>query len=232
MIEFFKFPENFAMRDASPFVLKLETYLRLAGLDYKTTIISDPRKAPKGKLPYIKDKAQTIADSSLCIQYLKQTYGDPLGDGLSVEQHAIGHVVKTMLEERSYWVLYYMRWMDPKYQHITLDAWFGDIPAIIRGFITKKIIKDAQAEMHGHGIGRHTPEEIYGFGVQDLQAFAAVLGDKPYLLGDKPSEYDATGYGFLANFTAEPFPSPLSEYIAGSKTLTAYIDRVGEKAFG
>lgn len=232
MIEFFKFPENFGMRDASPFVLKLETYLKLAGVDYETTIITDPRKAPKGKLPYIKDNGQTIADSSICIEHLKQNYGDPLGADLTPEQHGIGHAVKTMLEERTYWVLVHTRWIDPEYQHITLDAWFGDIPGIIRGFITKKIIKDMKVAMAGHGIGRHSPEEIFAFGLKDLRAFEAVLGDKPYLLGDAPSEYDATGYGFLANFMAEPFPSPMSEYIANSKPLTAYIERVGQAAFG
>ena len=232
MIEFFKFPENFGMRDASPFVLKLETYLRLSGLDYKTSIISDPRKAPKAKLPYIKDNGMTIADSSICIEHLKQAYGDPLGEKLSAEQHAIGHALKTMLEERTYWVLVHTRWMDPKFQHITLDAWFGSLPGIVRGFITGKIIKDMKKGMYAHGISRHTPEEIYAFGLKDLQAFEAVLGDKPYLFGDTPSEYDATGYGFLANFMAKPFPSVISEYIAGSKMLSNYIERVGQKAFG
>ena len=232
MIEFFKFPKNFGMRDASPFVLKLETYLKLAGLDYKTTIIADPRKAPKGKLPYIIDNGQTIADSSICIEYLKRTYGDSLGEGLSAEQHAIGHAVKTMLEERTYWVLVYSRWIEPKHQRIVFDAWFGSIPGFIRGFITRKIIKDMTTAMHGHGIGRHAPEEIYAFGLKDLQAFESILGDKPYLLGDKPSEYDATGYGFLANIMAKPFATPMSKYIASSKTLNTYIDRVGKKAFG
>lgn len=232
MIEFFKFPENFGVRDASPFVLKLETYLRLAGLDYKTTLMADPRKAPKGKLPYIIDKGQKIADSSICIEYLKKTYGDPLSKGLSKEQHAVGHAVKTMLEERTYWVLVQTRWMDPKGQSIVFEAWFGNIPRFIRGFITGKIVKDMTAAMDGHGIGRHTPEEIFEFGLKDLRTFEAVLGDKAFLLGDKPSEYDAAGYGFLANFMAKPFPSPMTKYIAASKTLNAYIDRVDKKAFG
>ena len=232
MIEFFKFPENFGMRDASPFVLKLETYSRLAGLDYKTTIISDPRKAPKGKLPFIIDNGQKIADSAICIEYLKTTYGDPLGKGLSEEQHAIGHALQTMLEERTYWVLVHTRWIDPKHQPIVLEAWFGSIPGFIRGFITRKIIKDMIAGMRSHGIGRHTPEEIFEFGLKDLRAFETVLGDKSFLFGDKPSAYDATGYGFLANFMAKPFPSPMTEYIAASKTLSAYIERVEKKAFG
>ena len=231
MIEFFKFPPNFGMRDASPFVLKLETYLRLAGLDYETTILSDPRKAPKGKLPFIRDNGQTIADSSIIIDYLKQTYGDPLGEGLNPEQKAVGHAVKTMLEERTYWVLVHTRWMEPKYQPITLNAWFGNLPFPIRPLIMKKVIRDMRKGMYAHGISRHSPEQIYAFGLRDIQAFEDVLADKPFLLGERVSEYDATGYGFLANFMAEPFPSPISDYIASSKTLLDYIERVAAKAF-
>ena len=72
--------------------------------------------------------------------------------------------------------------------------------------------------MFTHGIGRHTDEEIFMLGLADFKAFEDILGDKPYLLGDTPSEYDATGYGFLANFMAKPFPSVMSEYIENSKT--------------
>ncbi|PHR94114.1 MAG: glutathione S-transferase [Robiginitomaculum sp.] len=232
MIEFFKFPSAFGMHEASPFVLKLETYLRLAGLEYKTTETSDPRPAPKEKLPYIIDDGETIADSSICISYLKEKYGDTLGENLTNEQHAIGHAVKTMLEERTYWVVVYTRWMMPENQKLVLETWFGMIPKLIRGFITGKIVKDMRKGMYAHGIGRHSHEEIFAFGVQDVKAFEDVLGDKPYLLGKTPSEYDACGYGFLASIMAKPFPTPLSAYVGNSKTLMAYIDRVEMKAFG
>ncbi len=232
MIEFYKFVPQFGMRDASPFVLKLETYLRLAGLEYNTNLVMDPRKAPKGKLPYIMDGGDTIADSSICITYLKDKYGDKLGKGLTAEQRAIGHALKTMLEERTYWVLVNHRWMDETNQLVIRDAWFGAIPKFIRGFIFGKIVKSMKRDMHGHGIGRHTDAEIFAFGLADLKAVEGVLGQKPYLLGDNPSEYDASAYGLLANFMAKPFPSVMSEYIAASKTLSAYIARVENKAFG
>ena len=85
--------------------------------------------------------------------------------------------------------------------------------------------------MHGHGIGRHTDAEIMNFGLADLAAFENILGDKSYLFGDTPSEYDATGYGFLANIMAKPFPTPMSTFIENSKNLSAYIKRVETKAF-
>ncbi len=232
MIEFYKFAPQFGMRDASPFVLKLETYLRLAGIAYNTNLVMDPRKAPKGKLPYIMDDGKTIADSSLCITYLKDKYGDPLGEDLSAEQHAIGHAVKTMLEERTYWALVNHRWMEDKNALIIRDIWFGAIPAFMRGFVFGKIVKDMKKGMYAHGIGRHSHAEIYGFALQDLKAVEDILGNTPYLLGKTPSEYDASTYGLLANFIAKPFPSVMSEYIGNSKTLGGYIARVNKKAFG
>ncbi len=232
MIEFFKFPSAFGMRDASPFVLKLETYLRLAGVEYKTTEFGDPRKAPKGKLPFIKDGDKTIADSSIIISYLKDKYGDPLSKGLSARQHAIGHAVKTMLEERTYWAFFNTRWIDEKNHQLLKETWFGVVPALMRGFVFNKVIKDMKAGMRAHGIGRHTNGEIMELALSDFAVLEAVLGDKPYLLGDKPSEYDASCYGLLANMMAKPFPSYLSKYIENSKTLSAYITRVEKKAFG
>ncbi len=232
MIELYKFVPQFGLRDASPFALKLETYLRLAGLEYTTNEIMDPTQAPKAKIPYIIDGGQTIADSSLCIAYLKDKYGDPLGKNLSPEQHALGHALKTILEERTYWVIVNTRWMDAVYQKITLKAWFGMIPEPAFSEVTTGVIEEMKKTLYGHGIGRHKPEEIMGFGLADLAAFENVLGNKPYLLGENPSEYDAAGYGFLANIMAKPFPTPMSSYISKSKTLSGYIKRVEAKAFG
>jgi len=232
MIELYKFVPQFGLRDASPFALKLETYLRLAGLEYNTNEIMDPTQAPKAKIPYIVDGEQTIADSSLCISYLKDKYGDPLGENLSPAQHAIGHALKTMLEERTYWVIVNTRWMDEDNQKLIKSTWFGEIPGLFRGFIFGKIIKDMKKTMYGHGIGRHSSAEIMGFGLADIACLESVLGNKPYLLGDSPSEYDASGYGFLANIMAKPFPTAMSDYITNSKTLPAYIERVQAKAFG
>jgi len=228
MIELYKFVPHFGMRDASPFCLKLETYLRLSGLDYTATQLMDPSQAPKQKLPYIVDDGETIADSALCIAWLKKKYGDPLGDGLTPEQKAFGHALAVMLEERTFWVLFYTRWMMPQYQPVTLETWFGAIAAPMRD----EIAAGVKAGLHAQGLGRHAQDEIFQFGVADVKAFEDTLGDRPYLLGDSPSEYDATGYAVLANICAKPFTSPLSDYVESSKPLMAYIARVDKTAFG
>jgi len=54
MITLYTFGPHFGLPDASPFVMKAEMLLKLSGLPYETNTRGFG-KAPKGKLPYIRD---------------------------------------------------------------------------------------------------------------------------------------------------------------------------------
>ena len=54
MLTVYKFGSAWGHPDVSPFVVKLETYLRLAAIPYEAKV-GDPRKAPKKKIPYVVD---------------------------------------------------------------------------------------------------------------------------------------------------------------------------------
>lgn len=233
MLEFYKFVPKFEKRDASPFCLKLMTYLKLAGIPHETHEIMDPRKAPKAKLPYIVDDGTAIGDSEVIIAHLKVKYGDPLGEDLSAGDKAITHAFNVMFAERYYWAaMVYPRWVRPEHRALLTETWFGMIPKILRGFIVRSIFKQVEKNAMGHGIGKHSEEEIFAMGLSDLRAVEAQLGDKDYLLGDRPREIDATAYAFLENTRGDIFPTPLSRYVESSPKLMAYIDRVDRAAFG
>jgi len=53
MIKLFQFAPAFGLPNASPFCMKLETYLRMAGLPFELVNSGDVMKAPNHKLPYI-----------------------------------------------------------------------------------------------------------------------------------------------------------------------------------
>lgn len=55
MITLYRFPEGFGLDSPSPFCLKVELALQCSGLQYQVATMTDPRRAPKGKLPYIVD---------------------------------------------------------------------------------------------------------------------------------------------------------------------------------
>jgi len=43
--------------------------------------------------------------------------------------------------------------------------------------------RSVRRNLHGHGMGRHSKAEV-GLAVRDVEALAAFLGGKPWLMGD------------------------------------------------
>lgn len=233
MIDFYTFGPAFETREAGPFCLKLMTYLALADVPHKTIVLTDPRKAPKQKMPYIVDSGKAMGDSDLIIAHLKTKFGDPLSEGLSAEQKGLGHAMTVMFGERYYWsAIIQPRWLSKSGQPLMVEQWFMDVPGPVRGFVTKSIFKGMKRAADGHGIGRHTEAEITALAMADLQAFEAALGDKPFLLDDKPREADCSAYALLATSLAKPFVTPMSEHIENSPKLMAYLSRMETAAFG
>jgi len=112
MIELYQFAPAWGLPNPSPFCIKLELYLKMAGLPFEVITQNDTRKGPKGKIPFIRDDGQTIGDSELVIEYLKDKYGDRVDASLTAEQRARAHVINRMLHDSTYWVLLHCRWME------------------------------------------------------------------------------------------------------------------------
>lgn len=58
MIKLYQFEPAFGLPNASPFCMKVETYLRMAGLPYEIARNADIRKRRKGKCPTSKMKGR------------------------------------------------------------------------------------------------------------------------------------------------------------------------------
>src|SRR5579872_6852327 len=113
MITLFQFTPLWDLPNVSPFCMKLEVYLRLAKIPYKVKYVNNPSRGPKGKLPFIKDNDEAMADSGLIIDYLKAKYGDPLDHDLTHAQQGESRALQRLLEEHLYWVMLYARWIEP-----------------------------------------------------------------------------------------------------------------------
>jgi len=71
--------------------MKGEILLKMAGLEYKSIILDDPRKSPKGKLPYIEDEGNIIADTALIQRYLETKYDVNFDSNLFDVEKATAH---------------------------------------------------------------------------------------------------------------------------------------------
>lgn len=226
MINLYQYPSYWGLPSGSPFCTKLETYLKLANIPYKTVITYDPRPAPKQKLPYIKDGEKLIPDSSLIINYLKNTYGDKLDQDLSPEQKAIALGIQRLCEEHLFWFIVYDRWVDDKGWEITKPAFFSKLGFPLRLFLPSLIRKDQAKACLKQGVGRFTEEERFLLGKQNIDAIVELLGHKNYFFGDKPSSIDATVWAFMTSILNTPVPSKLREYANNIQNLKNYDARM------
>ena len=103
----FQFPRMFAIPNVSPFCCKLETWLRIAQIRYETVDTPDPRRGPKGKLPFIEDGGARVADTSIIIDHLKATRGIDPDAHLNASQRALSLLVQRTIEEHYAFVLAY-----------------------------------------------------------------------------------------------------------------------------
>jgi glutathione S-transferase len=233
MIKLFQFAPAFDLPNASPFCLKLETYLRMTSQQFEIPVasMSDVTKAPKGKMPYIEDNGKTIADSSIIIDYLKTTYGDTLDGWMTDQETAVALAFQRMIEENLYWTVVHSRWIAAEGWHKTKVEFFRTLPAPLKLFVPALSRRGLMKSMKGHGMGRHSESEIYEIGKKDVTAIAVFLGNKAYFMGDRPSSIDATVFGFIANLVVAPVESALKEHALKYPPLLAYCERMKARYF-
>ena len=208
-VTLYQFPPVWG-RNPSPFTLKLEAWLRLAGVPYRVSdSFADFRRAPKGKLPYIDDRGRRIADSGLIIEYLSRSRGIDLDGWLSPRQRAEALALQRLLEDHLYFILTHARWLDPAGWPAVKAAFFGWLPPGVRDAAAFTVRRRIARMLHLQGLGRHSQAELYWMGQADLEAVATILGDKPFLFGERPATVDAVAYGFLANLLLVPVETEL-----------------------
>ena len=231
MIKLLTFAPAFGVSTPTPFGLKVETYLRLAKIPYEFVPTQDPRGMPKKKLPMIVDEGESICDSGFILAHLVKKYGDTLDATLTDAERGVGHAVRRMLEEGTYFTGMYARWMEPETWAIVKQAFFGKMPFPVRQILPGVLHKGVKRMLWEQGTGRHSRDEIYTLARADFDAVSRVLGDKPWLLGDRPSSYDATVYAFLAQSLFVSLDSPIKAHVQSRKNLVDYAERVRSEYF-
>jgi glutathione S-transferase len=213
----------------SPFCIKLECYLRMAEVPYKAAAMQ-LGKAPKGKIPYVALPDGTLmGDSQLIIEQLERTLiaGGKLAldAGLTARELATAHLTRRALEEGYYFVSMYLRWRT--------DEGFAAVRAEFKkfapGIIAPFVRRDVRKKLHGQGTGRHTFEEAMAIGASDFDACAELLGDRPFLLGDKPRTVDCTLFAFLDGALGFPVDSPIKARVLSHANLVAYRQRIRDR---
>jgi glutathione S-transferase len=230
MITLYTFGPYFGLPDASPFVIKAMLLLKLAGLEYSEDR-GGYRKAPKGKLPYINDDGLIVADSTFIRFHIEKKYGFDFDAGLTPEQRAVAWAIEKMCEEHLYWALVAARWFDDANFAKGPAQFFGAVPMPFRPIVQRLVRRKVKKTLKLQGFGRHTPAARDALAIADIDALAALIGDKAFLMGDRPCGADATVFAFAAGFLTPVFATPIRTAAERHKNLTGYRDRIMQQYF-
>ncbi|MFO7563636.1 MAG: Tom37 metaxin N-terminal-like domain-containing protein [Enhygromyxa sp.] len=217
-LEVYGFAEFGELPDLSPFVSKLEGYLRLAGVPYEKRP-GDVRKAPRGKLPYIVHAGRKVTDSQRIIEYLAEQGVCDLDEWLDDDQRAELFALRSMLETDFYFtVVLHFRWqLDAGWDHyrsvvgeVLRDS---GLPGFLLGPILKMVRKNTVAQALGHGAGRRDTEENLAHARAMFQTLARLLERRegPWWFGDRPSSADAIVHAFVAAAIVPKWGLPIEQ---------------------
>lgn len=230
MIKLFGFGPGFGVADPSAFVLKLDAYMRMAGIEFEL-LPGNFKDAPKGKIPYMEDGDNIIADSFFILEHLKKKYNKPLDKALSDQQKAISNLIIKSLDENFYWCIIYSRWMREDTWPIMKEALFGHmssparhiVPFVARQRITTRFLK--------HGMGMHNDPEIMEIAKNTLESLSIILAEQEYFFGESPTTIDAAAYAFLAQVTISSVDNPLNRMAKEFDNLVGYCKRIRDRYY-
>ncbi|MBP0620413.1 glutathione S-transferase C-terminal domain-containing protein [Cupriavidus consociatus] len=225
MITLYTFGPAFGLPDASPFVTKAEMLLKLAGLPYHARPGS-LRRAPKGKLPYLDDMGRIVADSTMIRWHIEKTYHIDFDAGLSPAERGIAWAAEKLMEDHLYWAVARVRWLDQANFDKGPAQFFRGVPAPVRGLAERLVRYKVRKTLWGQGLGRHSEEELVALASKGVASIADILGDKRYLMGDKPCGADATLFAFAGSLLCPTFDTPIRTAAEGHANLVAYMDRM------
>lgn len=216
----------------SPFCLKLETWLRLAGLPYEAKGDFNPFSAPRGKAPYVTlDDGRVMSDSALIIATLSAEHGIDLDAHLTADQRAEHVLVRRTLEDHLYFCILWERWVRAEGFEILKGSYFGHMPVPARWLVPHVARRNVRKSAHLQGVSRLPEQAIWDAGLEDLRAVAHALGDSDFFGGNQPCLMDCVAYGFIANVLWGPFTGPFQEETTAMENLVAWAERMAARTF-
>jgi glutathione S-transferase len=221
---------NVPLPDPSPFCIKADVLLKMAGVPYRVDT-SGFGKAPKGKQPYIVFRDRKIPDSTFIRWHLEKEHLVDFDKGLSDQDKAVAWAFEKMCEDHLYQAAISERWLDDENFKIGPANFFNEAPALLRPLIAWKVRRDVRKAIYAHGIGRHSTDEIAQLAARDIAALAAQLGDKPYFMGVEPTGIDATVFGFVASALCPAFKTRTRTAAETHPNLVAYNQRMMAKYY-
>ncbi|EGT44526.1 hypothetical protein CAEBREN_08772 [Caenorhabditis brenneri] len=229
-----QFPRTGCIPSPSPYSLKLETWFRMAGVDYVNVSNEFKHLSKRGQQPFIELNGLQISDTSIIINhFISNGQGTHLNTVIPRDK-AIEHAFYNLIEHHFTWLGFYSRSQSFKWIG-TQDGYgraFSGLKAFfLKTFVIPRFESKLKKKCEGQWIGTLTNEERISELKKDIDAISEQLGEKKYLMGDEPRTIDATLFGHLAEVLYTPqFTDAIKKHIEEkTPNLVAYMNRIKEK---
>ncbi|XP_071539788.1 failed axon connections homolog [Panulirus ornatus] len=211
----------------SPYALKVEAFLRLADIKYEV----DTKKpfGPKGKCPWITINGEDVADSQFILEHLTERFNVKIDNRLGQQKAASLEAVRILADEHLFWcVVTWRYWLDGCVTFLKSQSFPPKLHRAFPLFMKRGMKRRAKH----HGIGLHSPEQIYHICRKDCATLASILGEDDFFGGDEPCTSDCSVFGQLAQLM---WNAPGSHYQAllteTYPNLDRYCHRMKDRVF-
>lgn len=230
-MKLYLFSRPSGLPNLSPFCVKLETYLRMARIEYTPVFGLDNSKNSKRQMPFIELDGKIIGDSTLIIDELILRYGDKIDYHLSSTEIAVSQAYQTMLENHFTKFIVWYRWSNKKGFAQFKKSAFSGVPSFVKTFIAPLIAKKVSKNLYTEGTGRLTEKEILHLAKKDLESVSTYLGSRQYFFGNRPSMIDAVIFATIGNVILSTIDIPLRDLANKYDNLVAHSKRMMQTYF-
>jgi glutathione S-transferase len=214
----------------SPPCAKVEVYLRLTNTPYQEAL-GDTRKSPTRLVPFVRwPDGELQAESGDIIARIEKDAR--LDAGLDPERLTRGRQVAALAEEIVYDACLYDRFVTPEGARLQgplttalvarfVPSWLAPLGAM---YVDWTQVRRANRGRMAN------PEAGYAAALDAIDQIVALLGDDPFLCGDRPSTVDCAIWPLIVHAGATPNRTPLRDAPAAHPKLVEWVLRFGDRA--
>ena len=174
----------------SPFCMKVRAILDYKGVAYERVAVLGPsslaelvRRSAVRKVPALDIDGRMVVDSTDIAHEIERLFPDPPVVPPDARLRGLSHALEDWADEALYFIGLHFQWIDARGRPMVRRA-FGATPIgfAARFFYQRRIA----AQVRGQGTGRKSAVQVTADLRREFDALAAMLADRPFLLGEEP----------------------------------------------
>uniref|UniRef100_A0A7E4UMQ3 GST N-terminal domain-containing protein n=1 Tax=Panagrellus redivivus TaxID=6233 RepID=A0A7E4UMQ3_PANRE len=214
----------------SPHCLKLETWLRFAGIPYQNVSNEFKHTSARGQVPFIELNGRQIADATVAIEELTKIFHIQSETDFDAEDQSKMCAYQSMIDNGLLWTYFYYLSINNNHEATpdgVIDHFTGFRKFLYKNWNVGQHRRRIKSKCMAQGIGRFAPYEVEKIAKKELSALSVLLGKKNFLMGKTPTALDASAFATLCQFYYLPLNKDIKNYIdENNQNLVDFIRRI------